>query len=398
MKSYITLGMFNFKYFLYCVLYIIVEIYLLIFIYGNASENNIIEKHHFLDSLFLFSGYLLNFIPEWISNKKSNSKKKSEKKGVSNLSIDYIYNTPYDKNLSIKDIAKFCFVCLILLLLQFIKIVSSPPDTNNKEDNQIDYDDEFPFIDFLIIYLFSKYNNQAYYKHQNISFLIFSLVEIIKIIYIFINNKISGKAFDILEFIFEIINRILLSSYFLCIKEIMKNDFISPYKCNYIIGIINFPLIIIIYFIISFTSYFKKNIFSQLIKDLGEINIINVIRLVTLPLGNGIMAFLVSKTIYDFTIYHLYVPLLLENIIYDIFIIEKLNLKIFLISCFCVEFIMILVFLEIIELHFCDLDKNLKKNIESRGIIDSSLAIEEEDDYDDEIDNERNIINNETKK
>ena len=51
---------------------------------------------------------------------------------------------------------------------------------------------------------------------------------------------------------------------------------------------------------------------------------------------------------------------------------------------------MILVFLEIIEFNFCNFNKNLKRNIESRGIIDSSLSIE--DDYDDEINNERNTI------
>ena len=47
---------------------------------------------------------------------------------------------------------------------------------------------------------------------------------------------------------------------------------------------------------------------------------------------------------------------------------------------------MILVFLEIIEINCCGLNENLKRNIESRGIIDSSLAIENDDDDDDEID------------
>jgi len=47
---------------------------------------------------------------------------------------------------------------------------------------------------------------------------------------------------------------------------------------------------------------------------------------------------------------------------------------------------MILVFLEIIELNFCNFNKNLKRNIELRAIIDSSLSIE--DDYNNEIDND----------
>ena len=47
---------------------------------------------------------------------------------------------------------------------------------------------------------------------------------------------------------------------------------------------------------------------------------------------------------------------------------------------------MILVFLEIIEINCCGLNKNLKRNIQSRGTIDSSLVIENNDD--DETDNE----------
>ena len=51
----------------------------------------------------------------------------------------------------------------------------------------------------------------------------------------------------------------------------MKYKFISPAKCNFIIGIINVPLIILIYFIISFTplanienDYYYDNIFEFL--------------------------------------------------------------------------------------------------------------------------------------
>ena len=57
---------------------------------------------------------------------------------------------------------------------------------------------------------------------------------------------------------------------------------------------------------------------------------------------------------------------------------------IFLISSFLIELIMILVFLEIIEINCYELNKNLKRNIELRGVVDSSLAIENDNDDDDE--------------
>ena len=53
---------------------------------------------------------------------------------------------------------------------------------------------------------------------------------------------------------------------------------------------------------------------------------------------------------------------------------------------------MILVFVEIIEINCCGLNKNLKRNIQSRGIIDSSITIGDNDD--DEIFIERNNKNN----
>ena len=93
---------------------------------------------------------------------------------------------------------------------------------------------------------------------------------------------------------------------------------------------------------------------------------------------------------YDYTLYHSFIPLLLENFLEDIYNQIKdgnINEMIFLISCFLIEFIMILIFTEIVELNFCELNKNLKKNIESRALIESSL--ENEENYKDEVDQEK---------
>jgi len=59
-----------------------------------------------------------------------------------------------------------------------------------------------------------------------------------------------------------------------------------------------------------------------------------------------------------------------------------------LITSFFVELVIIFIFVEIIEINCCGLNKNLKRNIQSRGTIDSSLAIENNDD-EEEIDDER---------
>jgi len=180
----------------------------------------------------------------------------------------------------------------------------------------------FYFIQFLIFFLI-RTNSEVYYKHQNFSFAIFFVIGFFKAICFFINNLSKIWAIVIIQIIISILHAL----YFIYIKELMKYKFISPYKCNFMIGIINFPLIIIIYVIISFTKLGEKNnniyywdsIF-ELFKSIKHLNLINIIRLISLPIVYGIYVLIINKTIYD------------------------------LISFFCIEFIMILIFLEIIEI------------------------------------------------
>ena len=164
MKFFISLGIFDLKYFLYFTLYAISTIIYAFICDVDVDENegedededNIIKKHKFLDSLLLFIGYLLNFIPRWLSNKSSKSKEKhiiNEKKGENNKSIEYIYNNPYVKYLSIKDISKVLFICIILLLKE-LNIIASKILIEKYDEEE--YEDKFNFIPFLIIYLFSK--------------------------------------------------------------------------------------------------------------------------------------------------------------------------------------------------------------------------------------------------
>ena len=62
----------------------------------------------------------------------------------------------------------------------------------------------------------------------------------------------------------------------------MKYKYISPYKCSFLVGVGFVPLIIIIYFIISFTNDFD-NIFD-LFKDFEDLKLSNAILLISYPL------------------------------------------------------------------------------------------------------------------
>jgi hypothetical protein len=350
----------------------------------------------------------LNIIPAKIIHIKAKEKEKpiiNKLNEENNHSIEYIYNKPYEKYLSKKDILKFFFICFILLLIDFLENIENiiNKDDKNNENNNGDkkknkdekYSDDFIFLEFLIFFLISKFGKEVYYMHQNISSIILILLEAIKNIYFFYKN-LKNTSY-IIEIIINIINSILYATYYLYIKGLMEYKFISPAKCNFMIGIINVPIIILEYFIISFTrfgnikeeEYYFDNIF-QLFKDLGKNDAKSVILLIFLPFAYGILNYILVNTIYDYTIYHIYIPLIIENFIENI--IKEFNTFeiVFLILSFLIELIMILVFLEIIEINCCGLNENLKRNIESRGIIDSSLAIENDDDDDDDEIDERN--------
>ena len=229
--------------------------YIDFFIY--YKEEKIITQHYQFHSFCFFLGYLLNIILGW-----------------------NIYNNPNIKYLSTKDILLFLFICFILLLADIIENVEIIQDDNNIREDET-YGDDYTFIEYLIIFFVSKLKKEIYYKHQNISFLILVFIEVIKNIY-FYTKKLYHKS-NIISIVLGMIYSILYAIYYLYIKGLMKYKFISPYKCNYMIGIINVPIIILMYFIISFTplgntnnNYYYDNIFL-LFKNLRNIDAKNAI-------------------------------------------------------------------------------------------------------------------------
>ena len=82
MKFCISFGIFDLKYLFYCILFLIVEIliYLSIFYKNKDDDENIINKHKLLDPSCFYLGYLLNFFPEWITNRNSKKKKNTYNK------------------------------------------------------------------------------------------------------------------------------------------------------------------------------------------------------------------------------------------------------------------------------------------------------------------------------
>ena len=69
-----------------------------------------------------------------------------------------------------------------------------------------------------------------------------------------------------------------------------------------------------------------------------------------------------------------------------------------IIITFLIEILSVFIFLEIIELNFCGLNHNLRKNIISRSIDEDKLIYEINDDADEVDDNSENDLPNNKEK
>ena len=72
----------------------------------------------------------------------------------------------------------------------------------------------------------------------------------------FINKDINkkGSIYEITDFILQMITYTLLALYLIFCKIIIEKYYISGYKCSYVIGLINIPLTLIFYFIMSYIT------------------------------------------------------------------------------------------------------------------------------------------------
>ena len=181
----------------------------------------------------------------------------------------------------------------------------------------------------------------------------------------------------------------------------MEYKFFSPYKCCFLLGIINTPIILIMHKIFSFINC--HDTFCRLIQN-SLVNMDKIIYslgrrefffLIILIFVYGIEGILINRIMNNLTFYHVIIPIQI-GAFFQYIMEYKYRSKyrsynkiqsIIILILFIIEFLMCLIFLEIIELNCCGLSRNIKKNIKKRAIedlldgdyIDSVLDDDDED-------------------
>jgi len=369
MGKYIAFGQFDKKYFLYIILIGLFSIIKEIYGYFNKERYN-----NMLMSIFILNFFLSLFIiPDKIINKNILSKGKN----TSNLNY----------KLKFKD---FIFIIINSLLLLLYQILENIKDYSKIDFNfakkKISYNFRIIILFIISILMFKA----TYYKHQYFSFsyiILFISIQFIFDLFFF--------QFDFVIFCLNLIMDISISIYFGLSKKFMEKYYFSPYKICYLSGIINGIISLIIYFIISHIPceknncniiYNEKKYFDNIYSFISTLNL-NKILLFLEKIFQAFTSFLINLVIQNYTISHIFICNL------EFFGlklgIEYKPLYIIFSICFGIfELLMSLVFLEFIELKFCELNKNLKKNINKRVIEEENSDISENKEVIAEINND----------
>ena len=379
MKKIVSFGFIDLEFGLCLLIFTVIYAYEIFFV----SSCNIIKEKKLLGPLLYYFGNIFCFIPLLIV--KSNTKmtkinKDAEMERRNSKIISYIYQRPYIRYLEKKDIVIIVIISFFVVIKCGCKII----ENILVEKEEILIKNKYEFIDFLMLFLFSKYAlNIRYYRHQIISIIVISFIGAIRCIYIqFFINEGNNKTYELPVFFIKLLEGAFEGIYYGYLKGLMQYKFLSPYKCSFIFGIINTPIILIIYFIISFIhckskSFCKDGHFDNIFDIFNELKIHEYFILIIYIFLCGIQGSLINIIINDFTIYHIMIlqqmGILIGNILefYDFKTYAIYNFIIVLIMFF-IELLMYLIFLEIIEIKFCNLNKNTKKNIANRAISDLS--------------------------
>ena len=204
-----------------------------------------------------------------------------------------------------------------------------------------------------------------YFLHNLISLLLFIVVCLsIDLILERIQKEI-GNAF---QFILDNIINVIIELIFLIYeKYLIEKLYFSPWTICFVDGMIIFTLTSFATIIILIKGKNNSGFFSSLTEgfyDYFEKIKVSIIisQFIVLLIFKILYNIFISLTIYYFSINHILICYSLAKMA-NILIKHESKKEYYCIILFIVQFLLLMIYLEVIELHFCGLDKNTRKNI-----------------------------------
>ena len=389
MRKYISFGECNKKYLVIFFIFLItgsIEYFLIYYIDKITFYKSKIRTNKLLPSTLIYIGQFLCFIPIIIS-KKYNNKKSSAKNYKSPIEIVYIFNNS-NNFITFKDKILIIIVCFLTLINDIINILIN----YLIKIGNILFNQEFYFMEYLLLFLISKSIFKLnYYKHQNYSIIFIILFGLLKYLAKLYSEKnlVNNYKEIILVLLLQILQAFIDSYIIGNVKILMEYKYLSPYHICSTFGLINGFITIISYFIVTYIPcnnnfceliYNNEHYFDNIYSIFDNIYPIEIFLYIYTIFQSGIYQILIYTIVNDFTICHIFLFYQIIEFADSFIEIFSTNINIvvlyILIICGIFEIFIVLVLLEIIELGFCGLNYNTKRNIKKRALIESKLSEE----------------------
>ena len=372
----------------------------------NANKNNLTQREIGINFIYyLFFNNLcesLMIIPHLFLKKKIVSEKDVlPKKENTNEIEKYIFNQTSIKFSKRELIHLVLFSILKLGLdIAYIIYVLSFAFTQNMSMTKVFikllcYSFQF---ELLFLFILSKIiYKMKFYRHQYFTIIALTIISVVKLILLHIqkedNDEKVGKEMNIFEhFAFDIVYSFFKSLMTVYVKGLMEHKYFSPYKISFIFGIFNFLIATILLIILSFISceldfcnfpYDGNHYYAHIFEIFDWFGLFMLIFM----LMKAILSILNYVTIHKFSVCHTILIIHLSQIMELCSIINSeeeedkdLNnifiayIVFFAVAVLVIGTILVLIFLEIIEVHLFNMDHNIKKNIVKRAMLDIELS------------------------
>ena len=341
-------------------------------LYGNSR----LFDNKLYTNIVIALAEILNAIPYFIFRKRSKENMivndlKNIDSNEEEKKFEYIYEEFHDIKDEVKYKELFIFFISIIFFVNYSMFVYTFKLHSNIWITYI----LFTSVFYYLIFKAKLFN--YHYLSIIIILLLGFIIDIIK------KNYEKDWELSKIGFIFSIIRVILLSFNYVIIKYTIDKKFASPYEIGFWSGIID--LILFIIFAILDYNFFEWNTYFNYFNEINFYEILYILGLIITNFFVFTLCLVIDK---NNTPCHIFIMFIFGQIVYDASHIDEPFYVIIIIIFLIIILFFSLVFNEIIELNFCGLSRNTKRNMAYRAkseIIESNLLKKLTFDGDDEI-------------
>ena len=302
-------------------------------------------------------------------SKQENDNKDNNSINNSNNKIQYLfYYQP--KRINKNNIL---FGILFFLSYYIYSILCDIFINSKKELTKLGTNEYYNALDIFYLYLIFRFKHKTiFYRHHNLS--LFILLFVLLLLYFLKLFLFKDITFDYPDDLICLISLIIFplfdsyQNYFL--KYIMMYYYFSPFLVCFLMGSINISLSLIL-LIIFINIDCGNSVVCLAISEIQNISGYAILLYILKSFINSVIFFLRLLVMNEYSLFHiiiLFIFLLLGNDIVGFFVDPpKYTQIIITIISFIIEFFFLFVLFEIIELNFCGLNHNLRKNIITRS-------------------------------